>query len=396
MSPEKQREEVQRVLHSVQFRRAPKLQRFLSLICEYHFTNRSQDISEFLIATEAFGKGATFDPSQDSLVRVQAREARRRLREYYQDEGKHSRLILDIPIGSYAPVFTQAHGAPQPRRLNSPRIAWVMLSVTALVCAALLFSADRQRRIWVAAAVSSAPPQAAATHTPTPLVSRLWDRFLNSDISTVLVVSNPDVGECVDTQATVVKISSAPVAATTAKETPCPDEYTGMGEAVAINLISNLFEAHKKTLIVKQSRMVNEDDVKRYNLVLLGGKLVNNWTLRLGGDLTLIPGARDIAPGLGPRYQTAFDPKTGQLIGDRGLIALRRHQSRGHWLLFLYGKHTQGTRGAVEGAMDERFLAGLQWPSASGPVPDSFRILVGMTVTDGIPEGPVPVALRVP
>jgi hypothetical protein len=50
----------------------------------------------------------------------------------------------------------------------------------------------------------------------------------------------------------------------------------------------------------------------------------------------------------------------------------------------------------VEGAMDERFLAGLQWPSASGPVPDSFRILVGMTVTDGIPEGPVPVALRVP
>jgi hypothetical protein len=208
----------------------------------------------------------------------------------------------------------------------------------------------------------------------------------------VLVVSNPDVGECSDTQAAVVKISSAPVA----KETPCPDEYTGMGEAVAINLISNLFEAHKKTLIVKQSRMVNEDDVKRYNLVLLGGRLVNNWTLRLGGDLTLKPGANDITPGFEDRYRTAFDPKTGQLISDRGLIALRRHPSTGHWLLFLFGNHTQGTRGAAEGTMDERFLAGLQWPSASGPVPDSFRILVGMAVADGIPEGPVPVALRVP
>jgi len=392
MSLEKQREEVQRVLHSAQFRRAPKLQRFLSLICEYHFTNRSQDISEFLIATEAFGKGAAFDPSQDSLVRVQAREARRRLREYYQDEGKDSRLILDIPIGSYAPVFSQAHSASQPIRWNSPRIAWVMLSVTALVCAVLLFSADRQRRIWVAAAASSVPPP----RTPTPLVSRLWDRFLDSDAPTVLVVSNPDVGECADTQPAVVKISSAVITKVIAKETPCPDEYTGMGEAVAINLISNLFEARKKTLLVKQSRMVTEDDVKRYNLVLLGGKLVNNWTLRLGGDLTLTPGTGEIAPGLEARYKTAFDPKTGQLISDRGLIALRRHLSTGHWLLFLYGNHTQGTRGAVEGVMDERFLAQLQWPPAAGPVPDSFRILVGMTVTDGIPEGPAPAALRVP
>src|SRR5262249_32526960 len=97
MSVNEQRDEVQRVLHSAQFRRAPKLQRFLSLICEYHFTNRSQEISEYVIALEAFGKGADFDASQDSLVRVQAREARRRLHEYYQDEGKNSKVILEIP-----------------------------------------------------------------------------------------------------------------------------------------------------------------------------------------------------------------------------------------------------------------------------------------------------------
>ena len=381
MSPERQREEVQRVLHSAQFRRAPKLQRFLSLICEYHFTNRSQDINEFLIATEAFGKGPTFDPSQDSLVRVQAREVRRRLREYYQGEGKDSKLILDVPVGSYAPVFSPVHSVAHPARVNSPRIAWAMLSVTALACAALLFSAARERERWITPA-----------HHLTPLVSRLWDRFLDSDAATVLVVSNPDVGECVDTQPAVVKVASAGIA----KETPCPDEYTGMGEAVAINLISNLFESHQKTLLVKQSRMVTEDDVKRYNLVLLGGRLVNNWTLRLGADLTLDPSTTEIEPGLQSRYKTAFDPKTGQLISDRGLIALRRHPSTGHWLMFLYGKHTQGTRGAVEGVLDERFLSRLHWPAAKGSMPDSFRILVGVTVTDGIPEGPVPVALRMP
>src|SRR5207253_3236942 len=109
-----------------------------------------------------------------------------------------------------------------------------------------------------------------------------------------------------------------------------------------------------------------------------------------GDDLTLTTDEKDLAP----RYRTAFDSKTGELISDRGVIALRRHPATGHWLLFLFGKHTQGTHAAAEGATNERFLAQLQWPRPGPPLPDSFRVLVGVTVTDGIPEGPVPVALR--
>src|SRR5689334_15544457 len=130
MSVENQREEVQRILQSAQFRRAPKLQRFLELVCDYHFQNRSAEINEFVIATEAFGKGPNFEPSGDSLVRVQAREVRRRLREYYQDEGKSSRLTLDIPTGHYAPVFTSTPAAvptapAPPSRIPALRSGWL-------------------------------------------------------------------------------------------------------------------------------------------------------------------------------------------------------------------------------------------------------------------------------
>jgi hypothetical protein len=394
MSVKEQREEVQRVLGSAQFRRAPKLQRFLSLICGYHFEHRSDEINEYVIALEAFGKGPDFDASQDSLVRVQAREARRRLQEYYQNEGKDSKVILGIPLGSYAPVFSAPADPSPPKRVPMLRTAWVMLASTALICAVLLFSADRQRRLWIGA--SNIASAQAASGAMTPLVSRLWNRFLESESPTVLVLSNPDVGECTDTQPAEKGPSEGAV-----KETPCPDEYTGMGEAVAINLFTNLFQARKKTLIVKQSRMVNEDDVKRYNLILLGGRKVNTWTGRLGDDLKLAPDATDVvltrpAAASTPKFETAFDGKTGQLISDRGLIALRRHPTTGHWLLFLYGKHTQGTHGAAEGSTQERFLAQLQWPKSSSPVPDSFRVLLAVTVRDGIPEGPVPIALRVP
>ena len=281
MSLREQRDEVQRVLHSTQFRRAPKLQRFLSLICGYYFEDRSHDITEYVIATEAFGKGPDFDASQDSLVRVQAREARRRLHEYYQAEGKDSKLILEIPLGSYAPVFSAPPHPSPPKRVPMLKTAWVMLASTSLVCVVLLFFADRERRLWMGASAQ------ASAGSLTPLVSRLWSHFLDSDTPTVLVLSNPDVGECSEIQP--ADATEPPESAAKAKETPCPDEYTGMGEAFAIDLFSNLFRARKKTLIVKQSRMVNEDDVKRYNLILLGGRRVNVWTGRLGSDLSLAP-----------------------------------------------------------------------------------------------------------
>src|SRR3954454_20912748 len=146
MPVEDQREEVRRILHSPQFRRAPGLQGFLKLICDYHFQNRSSEINEFVIATEAFGKGLDFAPGENSLVRVQAREIRRRLLEYYQNEGKSSRLILGIPAGHYAAAFTSAETVNVGPRAPSLRSAWLILGGAVRACTALLIAADHERR----------------------------------------------------------------------------------------------------------------------------------------------------------------------------------------------------------------------------------------------------------
>ena len=377
MSIENQRAELQRILRSPQFRRAPKLRRFLELICEYYFQNKSGEISEYLLATVVFGKGDRFDPAEDALVRVQAREVRRRLREYYQAEGRSSGLVLGLPTGSYSPVFATQDAPSAPRRMPSIRPAWVMVGATVLVCAALLFAADRERRLLLVSAAGNGTNPAA-----NPPVASLWKRFLDSDVSTVLVVSNPAVGNCQEAPGK----GKSPGA-------DCVEEYTGMGEAVAIHLFTNLFHSAKQTLIVKPSRMVNEDDIKRYNLILLGGRQVNVWTERLAPDLTLKASAENLSSQQAAQYATVFDKQTGQLTHDRGIIALRR-DSTGHWLMVIYGKHSQGTRAAAEAAADARFLSQLQWPRM--PFPDSFRVLVGVSVNDGIPQEPVPVAVRVP
>jgi hypothetical protein len=204
-------------------------------------------------------------------------------------------------------------------------------------------------------------------------IAGLWNRFLDSDVPTLLVVSNPDVGGCAEQKQGA---------------TGCPDEYTGMGEAVAIHLITALFRSAKQTLIVKPSRIVNADDIQRYNLVLVGGKSVNIWTRRLGEDLSLDE------PSPPQQYATVMDAKTGQISRDRAIVALRKHPATGRWVLFIWGRHSQGTHAAAEASTDERFLAQLKWPSS--PYPDSFHVLVGVTVNDGIPQRPEPVAVRVP
>jgi hypothetical protein len=60
------------------------------------------------------------------------------------------------------------------------------------VCA-LLIAADHERRLLIQTA--SAAGRSRALSSP---IAGLWNRFLDSDVPTLLVVSNPDVGECAE------------------------------------------------------------------------------------------------------------------------------------------------------------------------------------------------------
>jgi hypothetical protein len=267
-----------------------------------------------------------------------------------------------------------------------------VLTLTLIVCAVLLTMSYREGRHLIDSRALASGPTAAQK----PSVAKLWNRFLESDVPTVLVLSNPPVWDD--------PMCKAAGTATPAQEAsapgPCPDEYTGMGEAVALHVITNLFKSAKQTLILKQSRMVTADDIKRYNLILLGGRGVNVWTGRLGKDVDMRMSPEDTAvvdADPSRKFATVFDKDSGQLIRDRAALALRRHAATGHWLLFLYGQHTQGTQAAAEAATDESFLSQLKWPSpGSRTFPDSFRVLIGVSVNDGIPESPVPALVNVP
>jgi len=76
---EKQRAELEVVLASEVFRRAPGLVRTLTYLCEKYFQGDVAALNEYSIAVEGLGRKPDFEPHEDSIVRVNLRALRKRL-----------------------------------------------------------------------------------------------------------------------------------------------------------------------------------------------------------------------------------------------------------------------------------------------------------------------------
>jgi hypothetical protein len=100
-----ERNEVESVLHSGLFDKAARLERFFRYVCDQHFAGRAEHIKEYSIALEALGRPATFDPKKDSIVRVEAHRLRKRLDQFYREDGASHPVHVVIPNGQYRPMF---------------------------------------------------------------------------------------------------------------------------------------------------------------------------------------------------------------------------------------------------------------------------------------------------
>ena len=77
----------------------------MRFIVEETLAHRADQLSEYAIGVEAYDRGESFEPSTDSIVRVDARRLRAKLREYYDTVGSNDPLLIEVPKGTYSPVF---------------------------------------------------------------------------------------------------------------------------------------------------------------------------------------------------------------------------------------------------------------------------------------------------
>ena len=98
---------LERILRSKTFAHSQAYQDLLRYLVEASIHNNPP--KEFAIATEALHKGPDFDPSRDTIVRVYIYNLRKKLDQYYKEEGKDEKFRIEIPKGHYEIAFVHRH-----------------------------------------------------------------------------------------------------------------------------------------------------------------------------------------------------------------------------------------------------------------------------------------------
>src|ERR1700716_3107674 len=96
---------VQRIISSPPFQKGTRLRDLLQYVTEQTIRGHAHELTEQHIGNALFHKPSDYSPLEDSSVRVHVRQLRLKLHEYFNEEGRDEPIILEIPRGSYAPIF---------------------------------------------------------------------------------------------------------------------------------------------------------------------------------------------------------------------------------------------------------------------------------------------------
>ncbi len=107
-------QQLDRILASSYFAKSGALGRLLRFVVEVALQGKNDELKEYRLGVDVFARGASFDPRVDPIVRLQAAKLRSRLAEYYSHEGQRDPIVISVPKGGYAPIFTRSVEADPP------------------------------------------------------------------------------------------------------------------------------------------------------------------------------------------------------------------------------------------------------------------------------------------
>jgi len=410
ISAYQKREELRRILQSRHFVRADKKARFLEFVTEETLKGNSGQLNEYLIGIEIYERGPQFNPQTDPIVRVQAHQIRRLLEKYYETDGRDSQLRLELPAGHYVPVFRSAHEAPLVQIAIPPghRSSW--RDPRNLLLLALVIACVSVTVLWYRAqkAQRDVTPQASVRSSAN--LDWFWRPFLTSSRSPLVVIPVHPLlraahrGDSAQTMSHghLIPKQSLPEFLDTIhfREldefyfVPSTTDFTAVGETLGLVRLVQLFAKMNQTPDVKPSRLVNFQEIKSRNTILLGGNQA--WSGRIflySEGFRFYQGViwnKTPKPGESPVYKPEFDPVTNNLIRDYALILMLPNENAEDRILLIYGIYTQGSQAAIEYVTTEEHLAELHRALAESSAdkktpPPLFQALLETSVENSVP-----------
>ncbi|HEY1806193.1 MAG TPA: hypothetical protein VGG45_17095 [Terracidiphilus sp.] len=293
---------IERVAASEQFSRSARLRDFLLYVGRQSLKQGCREIHEQEIGAKVFGRPDSYDRTADNIVRVNATELRKRIESYFESTGANEPLIFEIPRGGYTPVFRRrllgaANLAAPSLEESPPKVSpppgvpalardrtrflmhavWAMVSLALGVACVVLVQQNRTMR------------KALKPWEGEPAVETFWTGFLGSHQQTDIVL--PD-----DSASVIEDITGRPnalgnylsrnynwIQTSDLSADRKEDLYqilnhnlVTFGAVRAAQHILNEIPAPDARYLTL-ARYYTADEIKRNNVVLIGGKKADPW-----------------------------------------------------------------------------------------------------------------------
>jgi hypothetical protein len=277
------REQLDRILASSVFRNSRRYASVLRYIVERSLDGTAESLKERIIGIEVFGRAPDYDTTTDHAVRSAVAEIRKRLAQYYLDEGAEADLRIEVQPGSYAPQFRQILDSPA--RADVDQASPVELKEEAPVAVAQLNWSHRPkiaRIVYATLAIAAVAVAALFLGWHQDPLASFWRPMFSSRDRILICIGTLAGGHKTPPPGQDSKRDEQTI---TLKEFHSLEKQTvHIADAITLSRFAGLLEARGKSYQVASQSEANFADLQNGPVILIG-LLNNEWTKRVVGQL---------------------------------------------------------------------------------------------------------------
>jgi hypothetical protein len=373
--------QVQRIVASKAFKTSEVHRNLLNYLADKSLSGESQNLKEYTVGLDVFGKPPTYDPRQESVVRMHVGRLRQKLTEYYRTEGQDDPVIVDLPKGGFSLTFA-ARPAPavaEPVRDPAPEparrgVSTREVALAALLVLAVVFAGYFGVRL-------SRAQQRSATSTAqlpwTPDLQQLWAPLLSSERPLMVTLSTDPFHASGQGAAVAANASGV----------------TGVGTANAAFLLGQFLGQRKRNVFPIRSDLLSMGEIAMGDVIYVGstvGKPQIQAIPPIDQPFVLTPdGVKNLKPQAGeaPFLADAL-PKGGQEFEESHALISNLPGLYGNGrILYLSGNTIASVIGAVQALTDPDLARQLvsSLKKADGTLPRFYQIVLRVKAMDDTP-----------
>jgi hypothetical protein len=403
------REQLERLLAHPLFANSKRYPALLAYTVEQTLLGHASELKERSIAVEVFGRAPSYDANADPVVRITAGEVRKRLTQYYYDSSHRGELVIELPTGSYVPVFRAperpaaepeslvidpepvTETAPGPPATDIPGRPWrwwfaaAMVLVVAVAAAATGWLAGRRYH--------EDPP-------PPSNIDRFWEPVTASVNPTTFCLGEP--AKNIDLNA--VDSYDAPVVTRSKPEQLYVRlHYSGdlaLADVITLTRTVAALASRRKSFRVVPSTEASFAQLREGPVVLIGA-FDNIWTLRVTQKLRFGFESKEGVALLVDRknqkettWATAWDLPYQKLSKDYAIVARIHDATTGQPVIIAAGISEEGTEAAGEILYNPVYLDSLLAKAPRNWDQMNMEAVIETQVIEGHPGPPTILAVE--